>query len=143
VYGMLAIGFAMFALRYLIPEDRWSDKLAAISFWSLNIGLAWMSFVTLLPLGVLQLHHSVDKGYYDARSATFLASRLTSLLEWLRFPGDILFIVGGALPVLWMALLGVRYRGRHQDMAAETDLQLFTEVEGHEPAEATAARPLR
>ena len=26
VYGMLAIGFAVFALRYLLPAEQWSDK---------------------------------------------------------------------------------------------------------------------
>lgn len=56
VYGMLAIGFMMFCLRYLLPEAYWSDKLAKVSLWSLNIGLAWMSFVSLLPLGVVQLY---------------------------------------------------------------------------------------
>ena len=56
VYGMLAVGLALFALRYLIPADRWPEKLARLSFWSLNIGLAWMVFATLLPLGVLQLY---------------------------------------------------------------------------------------
>ena len=50
VYGMLAVGFMLFCLRYLVPEARWSDRLAKLSFWSLNLGLAWMAFVTLLPL---------------------------------------------------------------------------------------------
>ena len=72
VYGMLAVGLALFALRYLIPEDRWPEKLARISFWSLNIGLAWMVFVTLLPLGVLQLYASVNEGYFEARSLGYL-----------------------------------------------------------------------
>ncbi len=67
VYGMLAVGFMLFCLRYLMPEDKWSDKLAKISFWSLNIGLAWMTFVTLLPLGIMQLHRSVGQGYWAAR----------------------------------------------------------------------------
>ena len=62
VYGMLAVGLALFALRYIIPASKWPDKLAKISFWSLNIGLAWMMFVTLLPLGILQLWHSVNDG---------------------------------------------------------------------------------
>lgn len=44
VYGMLAIGLALFCLRYLIPEERWPDRLAKIAFWSSNIGLAWMCF---------------------------------------------------------------------------------------------------
>ncbi len=34
VYGMLAVGLALFCLRYMIPENRWSDRAAKISFWS-------------------------------------------------------------------------------------------------------------
>jgi nitric oxide reductase subunit B len=53
VYGMLSVGLALFCLRYIIPEERWSDRAAKISFWSLNLDLAWMVFTTLFPLGVL------------------------------------------------------------------------------------------
>ena len=67
VYGMLAIGLAMFCLRYLIPADRWPENWARISFWSTNIGLAWMCFATLLPLGIAQLYKSVNDGYWEAR----------------------------------------------------------------------------
>jgi nitric oxide reductase subunit B len=142
VYGMLAVAFALFALRYLIPPQKWSDRLACLSFWSLNIGLAWMSFVSLLPLGILQLYHSVDSSYDDARTLTFITSDANRLLEWLRLPGDVLFIVGGVLPLLWLTFQGILARGRHLDGHAETDLQLFTEGEDHHPAEATAAGPL-
>ena len=61
----LAAGLALFCLRYLIPEERWSERAAKISFWSLNIGLAWMCFATLFPLGILQLYESVNNGYFD------------------------------------------------------------------------------
>ncbi|HLZ37704.1 MAG TPA: cbb3-type cytochrome c oxidase subunit I, partial [Mycobacteriales bacterium] len=128
VYGMLAVGFAMFSLRYLVPEERWSDRLAKVSFWSLNVGLAWMVFVTLLPLGVLQLYHSVDVGYYDARTLNFLTNEANRLIEWLRLPGDVLFIVGGVLPLLWLAVQGVLHRGPRPEARGEEDLQLFTEV---------------
>lgn len=142
VYGMLAVAFSLFALRYLIPPHKWSDRLARTSFWSLNIGLAWMSFVSLLPLGILQLYHSVDAGYYDARTLAFLTSDTSRLLEWLRLPGDVLFIVGGVLPLLAMTVRGVLGRGKHHDLLTEAGLQLFTEIEDHHPAEATAAGPL-
>ncbi|HET7739175.1 MAG TPA: cbb3-type cytochrome c oxidase subunit I, partial [Mycobacterium sp.] len=149
VYGMLAVGFAMFALRYLLPADRWSDKLARTSFWSLNIGLAWMSFVTLLPLGVLQLYRSVDVGYWNARSLDFLTNDTNGLLEWLRLPGDVLFILGGVLPLLWMTLQAILHRRPPaagsvdgEGALSEDSLQLFTEVEAHEPDEATAAGAL-
>ncbi len=128
VYGMLAVGFMLFCLRYLLPEERWSDRLAKMSFWSLNIGLAWMTFVTLLPLGVVQLHRSVGQGYWAARELNFLTNDLNVLLGWLRLPGDVVFIGGGVLPLLWMGVQGVRYRGSHQEALADEDLLLFTEV---------------
>ena len=87
VYGMLAVGLALFALRYLIPARLWPDKLAKISFWSLNIGLAWMVFATLLPLGVLQLWHSVNDGYYEARSLDFISSPATPCSSGCACPG--------------------------------------------------------
>ena len=62
VYGMLAIGLALFCLRYLIPAERWPERWARIAFWSTNLGLAWMCFATLLPLGIAQLYESVDNG---------------------------------------------------------------------------------
>jgi nitric oxide reductase subunit B len=153
VYGMLACGFSVFALRYLVPAKKWSEKLMRTSLWSLNIGLAWMSFATLLPLGVLQLYHSVDVGYFDARTLEFATNDTNTMLEWLRLPGDVLFIVGGVLPLVWMSLQGVLGVLRRQaptgtnpptgsDEADDAGLQLFTEVEEHHEAEATASGAL-
>src|SRR4029077_775738 len=97
VYGMLAVGLALFCLRYMIPAERWPERWARICFWSTNLGLAWMCFATLLPLGLLQLYKSVDSGYFEARELEFLTNDTNALIEWLRFPGDVLFIVGGAV----------------------------------------------
>jgi nitric oxide reductase subunit B len=72
VYGMLAVGLALFCVRYMAPPERWSDRAAKISFWSLNIGLAWMVFATLFPLGLLQLYASVNQSYFDARTTEVL-----------------------------------------------------------------------
>lgn len=127
VYGMLAVGLALFCLRYLIPAQRWSDRAARFSFWSLNIGLAWMSLATLFPLGVVQLYHSVSVGYFEARSLKFLTSGMNTLLEWIRFPGDFLFIVG-ILPILYMTWIGVRHRIK-PEAGAESGPILFTEIE--------------
>jgi len=110
VYGMLAAGLALFCLRYLVPSDRWSDAAAKLSFWSLNLGLAWMVFATMFPLGAVQLYVAVNDGYFAARELAFHARPLVLLLEWLRLPGDALFIVGGVLPLLWLSWLGVRHR---------------------------------
>jgi nitric oxide reductase subunit B len=145
VYGMLALGLALFCLRYLIPADKWPEKWARISFWSTNIGLAWMCFATLLPLGILQLYKSVNEGYFEARELKFLTDDTNALLEWLRLPGDTLFIVGGAIPALYIAYLGIRHTVKRVTLEEPDDI-LFTEIaqpEGAAPIaaeEATAAR---
>jgi hypothetical protein len=46
------------------------------------------------------------------------------------------------LPLLWLTVQGVIHRGRHHDALDDTDLLLFTEVSGHDPAEASAAATL-
>jgi nitric oxide reductase subunit B len=124
---MLSIGLALFCLRYIIPQRYWSDKAARISFWSLNLGLAWMVFATLFPLGILQLYHSISVSYYDARTLNYIGSRANSILEWLRMPGDVVFIVGGALPVLYIAFLGIRHMRKSFTME-EPEEVLFTDI---------------
>jgi nitric oxide reductase subunit B len=138
VYGMLALGLALFCLRYLIPADKWPEKWARISFWSTNIGLAWMCFATLLPLGILQLYKSVNEGYFEARELKFLTNDTNALLEWLRLPGDILFIVGGAIPALYIAYLGIRHTVKRVTLEEPDDI-LFTEIVQPEGAAAIAA----
>jgi len=112
VYGMLAMGFFMFVARYFIPRDRASDRAMGISFWSLNIGLAAMVFVNLVPVGFLQFRDSLEHGYWHARTPEFFQQPLVASLEWARFPGDVLFIVGGILPVVYLALRMFTHRSR-------------------------------
>ena len=144
VYGMLALGLAMFCLRYLIPADKWPERWARICFWSTNLGLAWMCFATLFPLGILQLYKSVDSGYFEARELEFLTNETNTAIEWLRLPGDLVFIAGGALPALYIAYLGIRHTVK-QVTLDEPGSILFTEIQ--QPAgdaagddEAAAAR---
>jgi nitric oxide reductase subunit B len=128
VYGMLALGLALFCLRYLLPPDKWPERWARICFWSTNIGLAWMCFATLLPLGILQLYKSVDSGYFEARELEFLGNETNTLIEWLRLPGDMIFIVGGALPALYIAYLGIRHTVKRVTLEEPEDI-LFTELD--------------
>ncbi len=58
----------------------------------------------MFPLGLLQLHESISHGYFEARSLAYLQGGRNALLEWLRLPGDAVFIVGGVLPLIYPSL---------------------------------------
>ena len=137
VYGMLAVGLAMFCLRYLIPDERWKDRAAKMSFYGLNIGLAWMAFATLFPLGIRQLYESVNVGYWEARSLDYLSTNTNTVIEWLRLPGDVYFIVIGVLPFLYLTYVGVRHTVKRV-VIEEPEEFLFTEVT--EPKEPVGTR---
>ena len=112
VYGMLAIAFFMFVSRYFVPSDRHSEIARKVSFWGLNIGLFWMVFANLFPMGAYQLFDSFQTGYWHARRQEFFAQPFVNMLEWLRFPGDLVFIICGILPVCYLALRMIKYRNR-------------------------------
>jgi len=127
VYGMLAIGFFMFVARYFIPRDAASERAMKISFWSLNIGLLWMLFVNLFPLGLLQLNDSVTHGYWHSRQIEFFLSPVVRVIEWLRLPGDVLFIVGGILPIVYLAVRMFKLRNRYEKLSPDAVTDDFTE----------------
>ncbi len=94
VYGMLGIGLMLFCLRGLTERAAWSDRLLAPMFWSLNIGLAMMVFISLVPAGIYQAWASVTKGTWYARSPEVVHSQLMETLVWMRVPGDVVFAAG-------------------------------------------------
>ncbi len=103
VYGMLGIGLMLYCLRLMKPELRWNEGLLRGAFWSMNIGLALMALLTLLPMGVLQLEAALENGYWFARSAEFMTRPIIHLLVWMRVPGDTVFAVGAML-LAWFVL---------------------------------------
>lgn len=103
VYGMLGLGLMLFCLRALRPGLMWKDRPLAIAFWSLNIGLALMILISMLPVGLLQAWASVEYGTWFARSAEFMQTPLVNRLRWMRMFGDTLFAFG-ALVLGWFVL---------------------------------------
>jgi nitric oxide reductase subunit B len=94
VYGMLGLGLILFCMRGLTDPERWNNRLLAVSFWTLNIGLAMMVFLSLLPQGLWQTYLSFTHGYAYARSAEVIHGNVMQALVWARMPGDIVFGVG-------------------------------------------------
>ena len=130
VYGMLAVGLLLFCLRYLSRPDKWSDRVApryrsgrSTSGWP-----GWPS-PTCSRSGSCSFTMRSAEGYWHARSLDFLMQRWVHMLEWARLPGDALFIVGGALPLLWLCVRAVRYPNpARQEPGVELETALFTEA---------------
>ncbi|MEK7780906.1 MAG: cbb3-type cytochrome c oxidase subunit I, partial [Verrucomicrobiota bacterium] len=118
VYGMLGIGLMLFCLRGLTRQEYWKTRLLSFSFWSLNIGLALMVLLSLLPVGLLQTWASVEHGMWYARSAEFLQQPLLQNLRWLRVIGDIIFAMG-AVGIGWF-VLGLKTGWSFADQSEES-----------------------
>jgi len=124
VYGLLAIGLVLLVSRVLTGNRPWREPALALAFWGMNIGLALMVLLSLLPIGLAQAYASIDTGLWYARSADFLQQPWLQTLRWLRIVGDTVFLVGvGSL--LWFLLglvTGWSYR-RVPEGALEGELE--------------------
>lgn len=94
VYGMLGIGLMLFCLKGLATHNVWRTRLLAFSFWAINLGLALMVLISVLPVGLLQTWASVQYGMWYARSAEFMQTDLMDRLRWMRVIGDTIFALG-------------------------------------------------
>ncbi|MGO8677696.1 MAG: nitric-oxide reductase large subunit [Limisphaerales bacterium] len=103
VYGMLGIGLMLFCLRGLTRQEAWRSPALWAGFWFMNVGLALMVLLSLLPVGLLQTWASVEHGMWYARSAEFLQTGVMDRLRWLRVIGDSIFALG-ALSLGWFVL---------------------------------------
>ncbi|MES2349314.1 MAG: cbb3-type cytochrome c oxidase subunit I [Pseudomonadota bacterium] len=108
VFGMLAIALMVFVLRQTSDDTRWAgiEKYIRIAFWGTNVGLALMVVISLFPSGVLQVWDVLQHGYWHARSLDYIGSERSRLIEWLRLPGDLVFILFGALPLVIASIKG-------------------------------------
>jgi nitric oxide reductase subunit B len=100
---MLGIGLMLFCLRGLTRQEAWKSGAVSFSFWAMNIGLALMVLLSLLPVGLLQTWASVEHGMWYARSADFLQNGLMDKLRWMRVIGDTIFALG-AVSLGWFVL---------------------------------------
>ena len=104
VYRILGIGLLFFCLRGLSDRAAWSDAMLKPMFWALNIGLAVMVLISLVPAGLYQAWASITQGMWFARSAEVIHSKFMKTLVWMRVPGDVVFAFG----CLFLALFALR-----------------------------------
>ncbi|MCL6474449.1 MAG: nitric-oxide reductase large subunit [Firmicutes bacterium] len=100
VYGLLGLGLMLFCLRAYTMNRQWDTRSLRFSFWAMNVGLALMVLLSVLPVGLLQAAASIDQGLWYARSAEFLQQPLLQTLRWMRVIGDSVFTLG-ALALAW------------------------------------------
>jgi nitric oxide reductase subunit B len=116
VFGMLAVGLMAYVMREVTTDAVWPrvERFLKVGFWGLNIGLAMMVVFSLFPAGVMQLWDVLQNGYWHARSLEYTGTALARTLEWMRTPGDLVFIFVGVLPVVLALLVSYRdmWRGR-------------------------------
>jgi nitric oxide reductase subunit B len=94
VYGMLGIGLMLFVLRDMNRNKEWNERWVKFAFWTINIGLAAMVLISVLPVGLAQTVASVQEGLWYARSAEFMRQPHILTFKWLRIIGDSLFAFG-------------------------------------------------
>ncbi len=121
VYGMLGIGLMLLSLRILTVRRQWRTGALAFAFWAMNIGLALMILLSLLPIGIAQTWASVEKGMWYARSPEFLAQEPWETFRWLRAVGDSIF-AAGMIAMGWFVIglsTGWSIRGPREDQPEE------------------------
>lgn len=94
VYGMLGIGLMLFVMRDMNKDVEWKERWVKFAFWSINIGLAAMVLISVLPVGLAQTVASVQDGLWYARSAEFMQQPHILTFKWLRIIGDTMFAAG-------------------------------------------------
>jgi nitric oxide reductase subunit B len=125
VFGMLGIGLVVFAIRQTVDEALWRvlERYVRVGFWGLNVGLLMMVVMSLFPAGILQLVDVLENGYWHARSLAYTGGDLARLLEWSRLPGDLVFIVFGAVPIA-IAAVRTYIDGRTTVLPADVPIHL-------------------
>ena len=101
VFGMLGAGLMVFVLREIVADAIWLklSRFVRVAYWGLNGGLAMMVLFSLFPGGVMQVLDVIANGYWHARGLTYTASPIARTLEWMRMPGDLVFMFAGAVPL--------------------------------------------
>ena len=125
-FGFLALGMVSYMLQLSIDPERWDGSWLRAAFWMWNVGLALMVFVSVLPVGFLQLETAFTEGYAAARGLAFYEQPVIQTLFWARLPGDTLIILG---TVVYAADL-VRKRFVLRTAADDPDVEDMAVAEG-------------
>ncbi|MFA7613144.1 MAG: nitric-oxide reductase large subunit, partial [Candidatus Caldatribacteriota bacterium] len=60
VYGLLSMGLVLFIVQGTFNKRVWNETLMNVAFWGLNLGLALMIVLSLLPIGLIQFKAALE-----------------------------------------------------------------------------------
>lgn len=132
VYGLLSLGLILIVMRKLTAQHyQWKEHWLKVSFWAMNIGLALMLVLSLLPVGLLQTWANIEHGLWYARSEAFLQSGIIPTLRWMRIIGDSIFIFGvGALAYFVAGVaFGWSLKRQEESQLNEKNQDILSELE--------------
>ena len=112
LHALSAFLLALVLIRLGVPWP-W---LAALAFALHPVhveSVAWITELKNTLSGALYLAAALAYLRFDRRREPgFYARPVVRFVEWMRMPGDVLFILGGILPVVYLALRMFAGRGR-------------------------------
>lgn len=120
VYGFLAIALMLFTVRHVVRKEAWSDGLLKGAFWGLNIGLASMMAISLIPAGFYQLLEGIEHGLWYARSPAVTHSPFIQTAVWLRLVPDAIFDFGALCLLTFLVraiVIDLRLRRAERELA--------------------------
>lgn len=101
VFGLLALSLIVFTIRSFSNDEIWRNKLQIFvnsAMWFIVIGLLGMTFLSLLPVGIIQTLEGMYKGYWAARDMSIYITNTTiNSFLWFRILPDFLVIIGATL----------------------------------------------
>jgi len=94
-FGLLALGLLYLAVRGMVATEHWSGRWPLRALALFNAAIVLWLVLNLLPVGIAQLAATIERGYGYARSLAFYNGVV--VFQWLRLPGDVAFLAGGAI----------------------------------------------
>jgi nitric oxide reductase subunit B len=76
-----------------------------------------MLVLNIFPAGIIQMIASYQHGFWFARSPEFVHSNLFQVFTWLRVAGDLIFVLAGVFPLVYLVLKGMFHLRKAADTA--------------------------
>ncbi|WP_461214567.1 nitric-oxide reductase large subunit [Lacticaseibacillus sp. GG6-2] len=123
VYAFLSLAVMLYVMRNVTKQEFWTPKVEKWIRWAaglLNVGLLGMVFISLMPVGFLQLKDALEHGYWHARLLSFYHDPLVAKLLWARMAPDLVFTTGVVILLVLVFRMMFHLKPAEDDKMAKT-----------------------